>query len=70
MTGRVEGVLDISSLAETWSPLDAHPGPSAADDIARNLLLDRNHAHQALFEKYLRACSRPRQAVIAVGGEP
>ena len=68
VTGRVEGVLDISSLAETWSPVIHTLVKSAADDIARNLLLDRNQAHQALFELYLKACNRPRQAAIAVGG--
>lgn len=68
ITGRVEGVLDISSLAESWSPIMHILVKSAADDIARNLLLDRNQAHQALFEMYLKACNRPRQAVIAVGG--
>ncbi|MCW2842301.1 MAG: transcriptional regulator [Nocardioides sp.] len=68
ITGRVEGVLDISSLAESWSPIMHTLVKSAADDIARNLLLDRNQAHQALFEMYLKACNRPRQAVIAVGG--
>ncbi len=68
VTGRVEGVLDISSLAESWSPVIHTLVKSAADDIARNLLLDRNQAHQALFEMYLKACNRPRQAAIAVGG--
>ena len=67
VTGRVEGVLDISSLAESWSPIMHTLVRSAADDIARNLLLERNQSDQALFEMYLRASSRSHLAVMAVG---
>ncbi|RMB81472.1 sigma-54-dependent Fis family transcriptional regulator [Streptomyces shenzhenensis] len=66
LTGRLEGILDISALAETWSPLMHTLVKSAAKDIGRNLLLDRNQAQQALFETYLRADTRStRQAVFA-----
>ncbi|HEY5856780.1 MAG TPA: helix-turn-helix domain-containing protein [Aldersonia sp.] len=67
LTGRVEGVLDVSLLADTWSPLLHALVKSAAVDIGRNLLLDRGHAQHALFDRYLKANARPRQAVIAVG---
>jgi transcriptional regulator of acetoin/glycerol metabolism len=66
-TGRVEGVLDVSSLAETWTPLVHTLVGRAAADIGRNLLLDRCQAKQALFETFLKADLRPRQAVMAVG---
>ncbi|GLX49470.1 Fis family transcriptional regulator [Streptomyces hygroscopicus subsp. hygroscopicus] len=66
LTGRIEGILDISTLADAWSPLVHTLVKSAAKDIARNLLLDRNQAQQALFETYLRADARStRQAVFA-----
>ncbi|MFF0224179.1 sigma-54-dependent Fis family transcriptional regulator [Streptomyces sp. NPDC004629] len=66
LTGRVEGILDISTLAEAWSPLVHTLVKSAAKDIGRNLLLDRNQAQQALFETYVRADARStRQAVFA-----
>jgi transcriptional regulator of acetoin/glycerol metabolism len=67
VTGRVEGVLDVSSLAENWTPLMHTLVRRAAADIGRNLLLDRSRAKQALFETFLKADSRPRQAVMAVG---
>jgi transcriptional regulator of acetoin/glycerol metabolism len=67
VSGRVEGVLDVSSLAEDWTPLMHTLVRRAAGDIGRNLLLDRNQATQALFETFVRADSRPRQAVMAVG---
>ncbi|TVT42187.1 transcriptional regulator [Amycolatopsis rhizosphaerae] len=66
LTGRLEGVLDISALAGGWSPLMHTLVKSAAKDIGRNLLLDRNQAQQALFDTYLRADARSaRQAVFA-----
>lgn len=67
LTGRVAGVLDASMLTETWNPLVDALIRSAADDIGRNLLLDHGQAKRALFETYLRADLRPRQAVMAVG---
>ncbi|MCZ2826262.1 MULTISPECIES: sigma-54-dependent Fis family transcriptional regulator [unclassified Modestobacter] len=67
VTGRVDGVLDVSSLAETWTPLMHTLVRRAAVDIGRNLLLDRSQAKRALFETFLRADARPRQAVMAVG---
>jgi transcriptional regulator of acetoin/glycerol metabolism len=67
VTGRVEGVLDVSSLAETWTPLMHTVVRRAAADIGRNLLRDRGQATQALFEMFVRADARPRQAVMAVG---
>ena len=67
ISGKVEGVLDVSLLAESWSPLLHALVKSAAMDIGRNLLLDRSQAQQALFEMYVKADSRPRQAVMAIG---
>ncbi|MFG2040515.1 sigma-54-dependent Fis family transcriptional regulator [Dactylosporangium sp. NPDC048998] len=68
LTGRVEGVLDISTLTQTWSPLMHTLAKSAAKDISRNLLLDRSQSQHAVFETYLRVEARAsRQAVFAFG---
>ncbi|MFA6575132.1 MAG: GAF domain-containing protein, partial [Nocardioides sp.] len=69
LTGRVEGVLDISCLTEHSSPLMHSIVRSAAHDIERNLLLDRSQCQQALFETFIRLDARTRGAVLAVGGE-
>jgi len=68
LTGRVEGVLDISCLSEDASPLMHSLVRSAAHDIERNLLVDRSQRQQALFEAYVRVDSRTRGAVMAIGG--
>jgi transcriptional regulator of acetoin/glycerol metabolism len=67
ITSRVSGVLDVSTLADDWSPLLRTFVRSAADTISRNLLEDRSRAQRALFEAYLTADSRGHQAVVAVG---
>lgn len=68
LTGRVEGVLDISCLSEDSSPLMRSLVRSAAHEIERNLLVDRSQRQQALFEAYVRMDARSRSAVMAIGG--
>ncbi|MDQ1736716.1 MAG: sigma-54 dependent transcriptional regulator, acetoin dehydrogenase operon transcriptional [Pseudonocardiales bacterium] len=68
LSGRVEGVLDISCLTEHSSPLMHSLVRSAAQNIERNLLLDRSHRQQALFESFIRLDSRSKAAVIAMDG--
>ena len=68
LTGRVEGVLDISCLSEDSSPLMRSLVRSAAHEIERNLLVDRSQSQQALFEAYVRMDARSRGAVMAIGG--
>ncbi len=66
LTGRLEGVLVVSTLTPSWSPLMHTLVKSAAKDIGRNLLMDRSQAQQALFETYLRSDARStKQAVFA-----
>jgi transcriptional regulator of acetoin/glycerol metabolism len=67
LTRRVAGVLDVSTLAESWNPLVTALVRSAAADISRNLLYDRSQAKRAVFESFLRADNRFRHAVVAVG---
>ena len=68
LTGRVEGVLDISCLSEFASPLMRSLVRSAAHDIEQNLLADRSLRQQAVFETFVRLDARSRGAVIAIGG--
>lgn len=68
LSGRIEGVLDISCLTEHSSPLMHALVRSAAHDIERNLLIDGSQCQQALFETFVRADARSRGAVMAVGG--
>lgn len=68
VTGRVEGVLDLSCLTEHSSPLMHSLVRSAAHDIERNLLVDRNECQQALFDTFIRLDSRTRGALMAIGG--
>jgi transcriptional regulator of acetoin/glycerol metabolism len=66
-TGRIEGVLDISCLSDHSSPIMHSLVRSAAAQIERNLLMDRNQLQQALFDVYTRIDARGREAVLAVG---
>ena len=68
LSGRIEGVLDISCLTEHSSPLMHALVRSAAHDIERNLLIDGSQCQQALFETFIRADARSRGAVMAIGG--
>ncbi|MCV7228269.1 sigma-54-dependent Fis family transcriptional regulator [Mycolicibacterium komossense] len=67
ITGRIEGVLDMSSLADHSSPLMHSLVRSAARHIERELLVDHSQCQQALFDTYLRTDARSRLAVMAVG---
>ena len=66
-TGRLEGVLDISCLAEHSSPIMHSLVRTAAAHIEGGLLADRNQLQQALFDVYTRVDARSRLAVLAVG---
>jgi transcriptional regulator of acetoin/glycerol metabolism len=68
LSGRVEGVLDISCLTEHYSSVMHSLVRSAVHEIERNLLIDRSHYQQVLFETFVRADARSRGAVMAVGG--
>ncbi|TFD54444.1 GAF domain-containing protein [Cryobacterium frigoriphilum] len=68
LTGRVEGVLDITCLSEFASPLMHSLVRSATHDIEHNLLADRSLRQQALFDTFVRVDARSRGAVMAVGG--
>ncbi|BCT77439.1 siderophore-interacting protein [Sinomonas cyclohexanicum] len=67
VSGRIEGVLDLSLLSQHWSPVLHSLVRAAAHDISRNLLIDRSQSQQALFETYVRADARTRHPVLAFG---
>ncbi|MDL9936604.1 helix-turn-helix domain-containing protein [Gordonia sp. ABSL1-1] len=66
ITGRIEGILDVSTVAQSWSPLMHTLVKAAAKDIGRNLLDDRGQAQRILFNTYLHTDARAtnRQAVF------
>jgi transcriptional regulator of acetoin/glycerol metabolism len=67
VTGRVEGVLDVSCRAEHSSPILHSLVTSAAARIQDALLHDRDTGQQAVFDLYTRVDARSRRAVLAVG---
>lgn len=67
MTGRTEGVLDISCRVKHSSPLLLSMVTAAAQRIQTALLHDRNAEQRALFDLYDRVNARTRNAVLAVG---
>ena len=69
MTGRIEGVLDLTCLTEHSTPMLHSIVRSAATDIEQSLLHDRSMRQQALFEAFLRVDSRSKSAVFAIGGQ-
>ena len=58
LTGRVEGMLDISCLAEHSNPLMRSLVKSTVHDIERNLMIDRSKCQQALFDTFVRLDAR------------
>ncbi|GAA4844720.1 sigma-54-dependent Fis family transcriptional regulator [Pseudonocardia benzenivorans] len=67
VTGRIEGVLDISCETRYSSPVLHSLVRTAAARIQDNLLNDRDEAQRVLFETYSRLDARSRHAVLAVG---
>jgi sigma-54 dependent transcriptional regulator, acetoin dehydrogenase operon transcriptional activator AcoR len=67
LTGRIEGVLDVSCRVEHSSPLLLSLVRTAAGRIQDALLHDRDVEQQALFDTYTRIETRTRRAVLAVG---
>ncbi len=68
ISGRIEGVLDVSCLTEHSSPLIHSIVRAAARDIEQSLLDDRDCRQKALFEVFLKVQSRAHNAVLAAGG--
>ena len=69
MTGRIEGVLDLTCLTEHSTPMLHSIVRSAATDIEQSLLHDRSTRQQAVFEVFLRVDSHSKSAVFAIGGQ-
>lgn len=67
LTGRIEGVLDVSCLSKHSTPLMHSLVRTAAARVERNLLMDRGQDQQALFALYSRVDARSGGAVLAVG---
>lgn len=67
LSGRIEGVLDVTCLQDQYSPIMHSLARSAAVEIESRLMHDRNQSQQALFDAYSRVDARTREAVVAVG---
>jgi transcriptional regulator of acetoin/glycerol metabolism len=69
ITGRIEGVFDITCLADDANPLMRVLAEEAARDVER-LLLEHGTARQrAMLDAFLTACRGGRSAVVAICGD-
>lgn len=66
--GRAIGILDVSLLADDWSPLLPALARRAAADIGERLVADRSQALQLLFRAFVQARARGGGGIIAIGG--
>ncbi len=67
-TGRLAGVVDITTMSDMWNPLFKTVVKKAAKDIGRNLMLDYSHAERAVLDAYLATVARSAgKAVLAFG---
>lgn len=69
LTGRIEGVLDITCLADDANPMMRVLAQEAARDIERMLLEQGGVRQRAMLDAFLTACRGGRSAVVAVSGE-
>lgn len=70
LTGRVEGLVDLSSLAGDAHPMMRVLVQEAALDIERHLLEDGGERQRLVLDEFLSACRRSRgEAVISVSGD-
>ena len=69
LTGRIEGVLDITCLADDANPMMRVLAQEAARDIERQLLEQGGTRQRAMLDAFLTACRGGRSAVVAISGE-
>lgn len=66
LTGRLEGIIDISSLASDGSPLMRQLAVRAARDVESGLRETGSAKQQAVLDAFLLACRRRRTAVFSL----
>ncbi len=69
LTGRLEGLIDLSSRAEDAHPMMLALAEDGARDIERLLVEDGSERQRRVLEEFLAACRRSRGAVLSVSGE-
>ena len=69
LTGRIEGVLDITCLADDANPMMRVLAQEAARDIERVMLEHGSARQRAMLDAFLAACRGGRSAVVAISGE-
>ena len=67
LTRRIEGVLDVSALAETASPLLAPLIARAVHDIEQRLLGGSRSSEKSLLAAFQQASGHRKHAVLAIG---
>jgi sigma-54 dependent transcriptional regulator, acetoin dehydrogenase operon transcriptional activator AcoR len=67
LTRRIEGVLDISALADTASPLLAPLIARAVHDIEQRLLGGSRSSEKSLLSAFQQASGHRKRAVLAIG---
>ncbi|MGD9991407.1 sigma-54-dependent Fis family transcriptional regulator [Pseudonocardia sp.] len=69
LSRRIEGLIDLSCLAEDANPMMRALVHQAALDIERLLLEDGSRQQRLVLEEFLAACGRSGGAVLSVSGE-
>lgn len=67
LTGRLEGLVDISSLAKNANPLMRQLALRAARDIQEILKTTGSAKQQLMLDAFLTACRKSRAAVFSLG---
>jgi transcriptional regulator of acetoin/glycerol metabolism len=67
LTRRIEGVLDVSALAETASPLLAPLIARAVHDIEQRLLGGSRSSEKSLLAAFQQASGHRKHAILAIG---
>lgn len=69
LTGQVAGVIDITTMSDTWNPVFTSVVRNAAKDIGRNLIRDHGQEQHAILDAYLTVVARwAGEAVLGFGG--
>lgn len=69
LTRRIEGLIDLSCLAEDAHPMMRAVVQEAARDIERLLLEDGSERQRLVLEQFLAACRRSGGAVLSISGD-
>jgi transcriptional regulator of acetoin/glycerol metabolism len=69
LTGRVEGLVDLTCWRVDASPLMRALAGEAARDVARRLVEADSERERALLREFMAACQRTRRPVLSLNGD-